>query len=95
MAFAIQYINRPGTGYGGYVVNDGTNTVFVKATTPNDTRRLYVWLGNGNDIEGKRIANSSEALTLPNVMLNPAQYNVMVGSMPTHDVKAFTVKGNA
>lgn len=90
--FAIQYVNRPGTGYGGFIVNDGSNTVFIKATTPVDTRRLYTWLGNGDSIKGKGIANT-HALTLPNVVLNPAQYNAMVGGMSTYDVKAYSHKG--
>lgn len=91
--FAIQYVNRPGTGYGGYVVNDGSNTVFIKATTPVDTRRLYVWLGNGDSVKGKDIHNI-HALILPNVILNPAQYNAMVNPMPTHDTKAYSHKGD-
>jgi len=90
--FAIQYVNRPGTGYGGYVVNDGSNTVFIKATTESDTRRLYVWLGNGDAVKGRGIANT-HSLCLPSVVLNPAQYNTMIGGMCTPDIKAYSHKG--
>lgn len=91
--FAIQYVNRPGNGHGGFVVNDGSHTVFVPACTQVDTRRLYTWLGNGDSLQGERLYNSPVRLSMPAVMLNPAQYNTLVGSMVMHDVQAFIKEG--
>lgn len=90
--FAIQYINRPGIGYGGYVVNDGTHTVFIKATTSNDTGHLFNWLGNGDIARGRDIERDY-SLALPPVFLNPRQYNDMVNGMYTHTAIAYTKEG--
>lgn len=92
--FALQYMTRPGTGYGGYVVNDGSNTVFIKATTPSDRGTLYRWLGNGDMAKGRDMANSPACFSMPDVSLNPAQYNAIVNPMPIHSACAYSGKGD-
>lgn len=87
--FAYQYITRPGNGYGGYVVNDCTNTVFIRATSESDTLLLREWLGKGDRARGRAILDS-EGISLPTVSLNPAQYNAMVSPMCTHEQRAYT-----
>ena len=80
MAFALQYITRPGTGYGGYLVNDGKHRVWVPAVLPTDTAKLHSWLGNGNSAMGMDAMRSSACLSMPDVILNPAQYNTLVAT---------------
>ncbi len=89
--FAIQYVNRPGNGYGGYIVHDDKGLVFVKATSSNDTRALYVWLGKGDAIRGRDLLN--DAFQMPSITLNPAQYNAMVVDMPLHTERSFVKEG--
>lgn len=89
--FALQYINRPGNGYGGYVVHDDKGIVFVKATSATDIRPLYLWLGNGDDIKGRDMMRN--AFSMPSVVLNPAQYNAMVCGMPLHTERSFVKEG--
>jgi hypothetical protein len=90
--FAIQYVDRPGNGYGGYVVNDGTHTVFIAATTSSDIGKLYRWLGKGDMAKG-RDEYQSDALTLPSVSLNPMQYNDMVNPMSKGNEVAYIKEG--
>lgn len=90
--FALQYVDRPGTGYGGYVVNDGTHTVFIAASTSSDIGKLYRWLGKGDMAKG-RDEYHSNALTLPDVSLNAAQYNAMVNPMSKGNEVTYTKEG--
>lgn len=89
--FAIQYITRPGQYYGGYMVNDGTHCVFIPCTTPSDRIRLYKWIGNGDIGMGRDMVD--KALAMPDVSLNPAQYNALVITFDDYTNVAF-VKGN-
>lgn len=91
MAFAYQYITRPGNGYGGYVVNDGTHSVFIPSTSESDRVRLHKWIGNGDIGKGRDMVNS--ALAMPTVTLNPAQYNALVITFNDYTKTSF-VKGN-
>jgi hypothetical protein len=88
--FALQYINRPGNGYGGYIVHDDKGLVFIAAAS-SDIRRVYVWVGNGDANKGRELMN--DAFSMPNVMLNPAQYNAMVCGMPLHTERSFVKEG--
>ena len=84
MAFAVQFITRPkspnGAGYGAYLVNDGTHTLAITSDSTGERQTLYVWLGHGNAGKGRAIYD--DALTLPAMTLNAAQYNTLVS---THD----------
>lgn len=94
MPFAIQYINRPGNGYGIYLVNDGVNYYSVKATSINDTASLYKWLGNGDMARGKALVSSAKCFSMPAVFLNPAQYNSLVAQLMDTNTHTFNMKGN-
>lgn len=87
-------MNRPGTGYGGYVVNDGTQCVFIKATTASDRGSLHRWLGNGDINKGRDMTNSPACFSMPDVFLNPKQYNDIVNPMPLHSSVSFNGKGD-
>jgi fructosamine-3-kinase len=93
MVCAIQYIERKDTKgggfHGGYVVNDGTNTVFVDTRTESNLRDLYLWLGNGDDLRGMRVYRAS--LRLPRALLVTGAYNGMVASIECS--KAVSFKG--
>ena len=91
MGCAIQYIERKGNGgitYGGYVVNDGTHTVFVNTRSKGNTRPLYLYLGNGDDLKGMAVYREN-AFIMPDVLLNAAQYNTLTASMDTHSSRVF------
>lgn len=92
MGCAIQYIERKGTNggmnYGGYVVNDGTHTVFVSCGTKANTRPLYLYLGKGDDLKGMAVYREN-AFIMPDVLLNAAQYNTLIASMDTHSSRVF------
>lgn len=89
--FAIQYVNRPGNGHGGYMVHDDRGMVWVKTTNPADIRPLHVWLGNGNAVLGKDLMRN--AFSMPSVVLNAAQYNELVRDMPLHTSRSFVKEG--
>ena len=89
--FAIQYINRPGNGHGGYIVHDDKGLVFIKATSSNDIRPLHAWLGNGNANKGRDMIR--DAFSMPSVILNPAQYNALVCDMYTNEQRSFVKEG--
>lgn len=92
MALAIQYMDRPngpsGTVYGGYCINDGTNTVFVSTRGASNLFPVYEWLGNGDRNKGRDVYRT--ALTMPSVTLNAQQYNALVTTIPTHTQRAYT-----
>lgn len=90
--FAIQYFNRPGIGYGGYMVNDGSHLVFIPCTTANDTGKLFLWLGNGDMARGRDV-HRDLSIELPAIFLNPKQYNDMVNDMYLHTVMPYTKEG--
>lgn len=85
--FALQYVDRPGNGYGGYVIHDDKGLVFIAATSSSDIRRVYVWVGNGDANKGRDAM--CEAFSMPNVMLNAKQYNDMVNPMTKHNERSF------
>jgi hypothetical protein len=92
MPIAIQYMDRPnspsGAYYGGYCINDGTNTVFVSTRSASNLFPVYEWLGNGDRNKGRVVYDS--ALVMPSVTLNAKQYNALVCTLPTHTQRAFT-----
>lgn len=92
MQCAIQYIERKGNGgapnYGGYVVNDGTHTVFVDTRTKGNTRPLYLYLGKGDDLKGMAVYRE-RAFIMPDVLLNAAQYNTLIASIDVHTSRVF------
>lgn len=75
--FAIQHVNRPGQYFGGFIINDGTHTVFVPAVSPSDRAKLNTWLGKGDKDRGRDECNAY-GLSMPDVVLNPKQYNDLV-----------------
>ncbi len=89
--FAIQYVNRPGNGYGGYIVHDDRGLVFIKATSANNIHPLYVWLGNGNANKGRDMMR--DAFSMPSIVLNPAQYNELVKDVTLHTQRVFIKEG--
>lgn len=89
--FAIQYVDRPGIGHGGYMVHDDKGLVWVKATSASDIRPLYVWLGKGDSNKGRDLMR--EAFSMPSVVLNAAQYNELVRDMPLHSDRCFVKEG--
>jgi hypothetical protein len=89
MGFAMQYITRPGIGYGGFMVNDGSNTTFIPSTSANSTPTLYKWIGNGDMARGRALSTGSECLSMPSVTLNPAQYNSLIGTLSDYKVISF------
>ena len=92
MALAIQYMDRPnspsGAYYGGYCVNDGTNTVFISTRGASNLFPVYEWLGKGDRGKGRDIYKT--ALVMPSVTLNAKQYNALVCTIPTHEQRAYT-----
>lgn len=89
--FAIQYINRPGNGHGGYIIHDDRGLVFIKATSSNNILPVYTWLGNGDPNKGRHIMR--DAFSMPSVILNPAQYNAMVCDMTLCTERVFIKEG--
>lgn len=89
--FAIQYVDRPGIGHGGYMVHDDRGLVWVKATSAADIRPLYVWLGKGNAVLGRELMRN--AFSMPSVVLNAAQYNELVRDMPLYTERSFVKEG--
>lgn len=89
--FAMQYVDRPGNGYGGYVIHDDKGLVFIAATSSSDIRRVYVWIGKGDAIKGRDMAR--DAFSMPSVVLNAAQYNAMVNPMTKHNERSFVKEG--
>jgi len=92
MPIAIQYMDRPnspnGAYYGGYCVNDGSNTVFIETRAANNLLPVYAWLGNGDRAIGREVYKT--ALVMPSVTLNAKQYNTLVCSIPTHEQRAYS-----
>jgi hypothetical protein len=89
--FALQYVDRPGNGYGGYVVHDDKGLVFISATSASDIRRVYVWIGKGDAIKGRDMAR--DAFSMPSVVLNAKQYNDMINPMTKHNERSFVKEG--
>lgn len=89
MVCAIQYVESKGNGHirAGYVVNDGTQTVFVNTGTKDNTLPLYIYLGIGDTHKGNGVYDS--ASHLPDIKLNGAQFHSLVMSMPHDDVSEF------
>lgn len=91
MVCAIQWVERKGmnggANYGGYIVNDGTHTVFVNTGTRTNTLPLYIYLGIGDTQRGEAVYQSS--LIMPCMVLSPAIYNGLVGSMPNDSQEVF------
>lgn len=76
----IQYITRPnaknGATYGAYLVNVDNDIVIVPCNSGRDITKLWSYLGNGNKGVGKDRAKSF--CSMPDMTLNPAQYNSLV-----------------
>lgn len=89
--FAVQYVTRPGNGYGGYVVHDDKGLVFIPATSASDIAPLYKWIGNGDMVKGRNAMD--DAFSMPSVSLNPAQYNSMVNQLVKHTTRSFVKEG--
>jgi hypothetical protein len=85
MVCAIQWVQRKECG--GYLVNDGTHTVFVDTHTQDNTTPLYIYLGIGDTHKGKSVYES--ALIMPSMVINAAQYNALVSSMPNDSQEVF------
>lgn len=85
MVCAIQWVQRKECG--GYLVNDGTNTVFVDTNTQDNTTPLYIYLGIGDTVKGKSVYDS--ALIMPSMVINAAQYNALIASMPNDSQEVF------
>ena len=93
----MQYMDRPnspsGAYYGGYCINDGTNTVFIETRSMDNLLPVYKWLGNGTANTGRDYLRDNPPLYMPSVTLNAKQYNALVTTLPTGEQRAF-VKGN-
>jgi hypothetical protein len=89
MVCAIQYMESKGNAHirAGYVVNDGTHTVFVNTGTKDNTIPLYIYLGIGDTNRGKAVYDA--AFIMPDVSLNGAQFNSLIASMPHDDMATF------
>jgi len=91
MVCAIQWVERKGTNgganYGGYIVNDGTHTVFVNTGTRTNTLPLYIYLGIGDTHKGESVYQS--ALIMPYMVLSASIYNALVVSMPNDSEEVF------
>jgi len=61
MVCAIQYMESKGNAHirAGYVVNDGTHTVFVNTGTKDNTIPLYIYLGIGDTHRGKAVYDAA------------------------------------
>ncbi|QNN99107.1 hypothetical protein SEA_FAUST_273 [Streptomyces phage Faust] len=93
MAIALQYMDRPnskgGAVYGGYCINDGTNTVFIETKGQDNLVPVYRWLGNGTVNVGRDYMRDNPPLSMPTVVLNAQQYNALVTTLPTDTQRAF------
>lgn len=89
MVCAIQYVESKGNTHirAGYVVNDGTQTVFVNTGTKDNTIPLYIYLGIGDTQRGKGVYDSASCL--PDIKLNGSQFYSLVSSMSHDDVCTF------
>jgi hypothetical protein len=94
MVFVIQYVDRPndpsGNAMGGYLVNDGHNTVFISTGTPNNRGKLFEYVGNGDKAKGRDMVR--DCISMPSFTINARQYNGMVCDIPTDEQRVF--KGN-
>lgn len=92
MAIAIQYMDRPnspgGASYGGYCINDGSNTVFIETRAMNNLFPVYEWLGNGDRAKGREVYR--DVLSMPSVTLNAKQYNSLVCTLPTGEQRSIS-----
>lgn len=89
MVCAIQYVESRGNTHirAGYVVNDGTQTVFVNTGTKSNTIPLYIYLGIGDTHRGKGVYDNASCL--PDIKLNGSQFYSLVSSMSHDDVCTF------
>jgi hypothetical protein len=89
--FVIQYVDRPndpgGNAHGGYLVNDGSNTVFVSTRTPNNRGALYEYVGNGDRAKGMDMIKG--CMCMPSLTINARQFNTLVCNTPTHEQRSF------
>lgn len=91
--FSLQYMSRPpigGSVYGGYCINDGTNTVFIVTGAMDNLTPVYRWLGNGTVATGRDYYRDNPPLVMPSVVLNAKQYNALVCTLPTDEQRGFT-----